>query len=221
MLTKDEIKESLLKVIEGIRNPPPIINFVPLNYTKNRLNNVVDECTDLHREVEALTEAQDTWEHSQRLFAIEAEYKRLRAKLLLMPAVMLIYVGFIAVFFLLRYVDITGFVKDVLQVDAPERLITFGIAGAFLYLATALLSTLSTSENGDAVSKIADFTVRILLAIFVPIILVSLFFTSDGKLADVTLSPELLAFSCGYSAKLVVDILNKIVEKGSKMIDVV
>ena len=221
MLTKDEIKESLLKVIEGIRNPPPIINFVPLNYMKDRLNKVVDKCIDLHREVEALTETQDTWEHSQRLFAIEAEYKRLRARLLLMPAVMLIYLGFFAGFYLLRFVDITGFIKDVLQVDAPERLITFGIAGAFLYLATTLLSTFSTSEGGDAVSRIADFTVRVLLAIVVPIILVSLFFTSDGKLADVTFSPELLAFSCGFSAKLVVDILNKIVEKGSKMIDVV
>lgn len=221
MLTKDDIKSSLLKVIEGIRNPPVILNFVPLRYTKRRLNTVVDRCIDLHREVDAISSDQDTWEYAQRLFAIEATYKELRARLFLLPTVFLVYAGFLVVFYVLYFVDITGFLKEVLQIDAPERLITFGIAGAFLYLATSLLTTFSSSESGDAISKIADFAVRVLLAIVVPVILVSLFFSSDGKLANVTLSPEMLAFSCGYSAKLVVQILNKIVEKGSRMIDVV
>ena len=46
-----------------------------------------------------------------------------------------------------------------------------------------------------------------------------LFFTEKGEIAKVRMSPELLSFACGYSAKLVMDIFNKLVEKGSKMIE--
>ena len=222
MLTTDEIKSGLLKVVEGVRNPPAILNFVPLPYTRRRFSGLVDECIALHREVDKLTEDSDTWEHTQRLFAIEAEYKRLRTQLLLIPSIFLVYFGFALILWVFTYANITGFIKEVLRVDAPERLVTFGVAGAFLYLATTLLSTIAASgDQQDAISRVADFTIRILLAIVVPILLVSLFFTSDGKLAEVTISPELLAFACGYSAKLVVEILSKIVEKGSKMLEAI
>ena len=222
MHTKEELKTNLLKIIEGTRNPPAILNFVPLPYTKGRFNDLVNECIDLHREIDESSEDSDTWVHTQKLFTIEAEYKRLRAKLMMMPSVFLVYFGFVAIFFIIKYVNFTGFIKDVLRVDAPERLITFGVAGAFLYLATSMLSSISSSQDGqDAVERISDFTIRILLAIVVPILLVSLFFTSDGQLADVTISPELIAFACGYSAKLVVEILNKIVEKASRMLEAI
>jgi len=50
---------------------------------------------------------------------------------------------------------------------------------------------------------------------------VVLFFTKEGTIADVKISPELLSFGCGYSAKLVVDLFNNIVEKGSKMVQAI
>jgi hypothetical protein len=221
MLTVAMIKDDLLKIIEGVRNPPALANFMPgLPYTRGRFTDLITKCIDLHRRLSLLPEGADTSMESQELFAIEAQYKRLRAKLLLMPAVFVLYVGFFGLFALITYIDIAGFVKDVLKVDAPERLITFGIAGAFLYLATAVLATLNHGGvTKDAVTKVADFTVRVLLAVVVPIVLVALFFTDEGKVREIQLSPELLAFACGYSAKLVVDLFNKIVEKGSKMID--
>lgn len=222
MLAPEKIREDLLRIIEGIRNPPAVMNYMPgLPYTRRRFDELVTKCVDLHQELAVLAPSDDTWAQSQKLFTIEAEYKRLRAKLLLMPAVILIYLGFFGIFWLVTYVDIAGFVKSVLKVDAPERLITFGIAGAFLYLATSVLAELNREGlTKDSVTWVADFTVRVLLAVVVPIVLVALFFTSDGKVSEVKLSPELLAFACGYSAKLVVDLFNKVVEKCSKMIDV-
>lgn len=41
----------------------------------------------------------------------------------------------------------------------------------------------------------------------------------DGTIGEFTLSPEILSFGCGYSARLVVNIFNKLVEKGSKSSD--
>jgi hypothetical protein len=43
--------------------------------------------------------------------------------------------------------------------------------------------------------------------------LVILFFIKEGQLGERNISPELLSFACGYSAKLVVDFFNKIIEK--------
>ncbi|WP_291585549.1 hypothetical protein [Comamonas sp. UBA7528] len=221
MLTPDKIREELLRIIAGIRNPPFAMTILPLlPYTQERFNALIDRCIELHRQLTEVKSEDDTSEHSQVLFAIEAEYRRLRARLLLFPSVLITYFCFFCVFLVIRYVDIAAFVKSVLKVDAPERLITFGLAGAFLYLATSVLAALNREEGTkDAASKTADFTIRILLAMVVPVVLVALFFSPDGEINAAKLSPELLAFACGYSAKLVVDLFNKIVEKCSKMIE--
>lgn len=221
MLNNEQIQDGLLNIIKGIRNPPAILNFVPLPYTRGRFDDLVLKCIDLHKDLIAGGE-EDNWSNTQRFFLIESEYKKLRTKLMLMPSILIVYLGFLIIVVFIKLVNFTGFIKEVLKVDAPERLITFGVSGAFLYLATSVLSNISKSKEGnDAISKVADFSIRILLAILVPILLVSLFFTSDGKLSEVKISPELLAFSCGYSAKLVVETLNKVVEKISKMLEVI
>lgn len=223
MFRPEKIREELLKIIEGIRNPPSIMNFIPaLRYTRARFDELIEKCLALHQSLENVMPGDDTWLHTQELFNIEAEYKRLRAKLLLLPSVLLTYIVFIIMFGTFRFIDISGFVKSVLKVDAPERLITFGISGAFLYLATYILSELNGENHSkESLNKVADFAVRVLLAIVVPIVLVSLFFTPEGGFNTVRLTPEILAFACGYSAKLVVDLFNKIVEKCSKMIEAI
>lgn len=188
MFTPEKIKSDLLAIVEGVRNPPAILNFLPvLPYTRTKFDSLSGACIGLYREVAALPPNADTWEASQKLMDLEAEYRRLRAKLMIFPAVALIYVGFILLAGLLTLVDIPAFVKNVLKVDAPERLITFGIAGAFLYLATSVLTNLNqVGRVGDAVTRVADITVRVLLAIVVPIILVALFFTLGVSLRSRT-----------------------------------
>jgi len=121
-----------------------------------------------------------------------------------------------------KFLDISSFVKYVLHVNAPERLITFGIAGAFVYLATSILNTINNSESKNDASMIAsDYAIRFILAVVVPIVLVALFFSDDGKIQELKLTPDLLAFCCGYSAKLVITIFNKLVEKANKMVETI
>src|SRR5262249_49778918 len=97
------------------------------------------------------------------------------------------------------------------------RLISLGLMGAFLYFATSMLALAEGKTMRFA--RLLDFSIRILLAVLVPILLVVLLFKPDGTRKELSvLSPEVLSFVCGYSAKLVIELLAKLVEKGSKMI---
>lgn len=64
-----------------------------------------------------------------------------------------------------------------------------------------------------------EFLQRAGLAIIVSVILVVLLFNESGTTRKDSIAPELLSFACGYSVKLVVELFNKIVEKGSKLIN--
>ena len=149
---------------------------------------------------------------------LEIWVRRRVAKNNLLPSVFIVYFGFILLFFIIRWVDFGGFVNKVLGVNAPEKLVTLGIAGAFVYLATSLLANIQSQSGDTQLKHILDIAIRLSLAIVVPIILVVLFFNPDGTIGELTITPELMSFACGYSAKLVVDIFNKIVEKASDMI---
>lgn len=230
MLTREQIQADLDKLVEQLRSPSGLLGS--LIRAQPRSDMLLTECAKLYRQVSALPQGADTWDDSLQLFKLERRVSAFRALRILGPAVLAIYLPLIALFFGLRYLNLPTllqtFTKDVLKVDAPGRLITFGIAGALVYLATSVLAYLHRPERqNDPIRAIGDFSIRLLLAIVVPIILVSLFFTdsvatSDAPMAaKLRLSPELLAFICGYSAKLVVDVLNKLVEKGGKMIDAI
>lgn len=221
MITKEELSKAIDIVINGVRTPPTVMNFLPgLPITRRRFADLLQHCVELQKDIYLISDSDPSiFDLHARFLALEAEYKRLRAKLMLLPSFTIIYFGFIALFALLNFIDVTGFIKSVLKVEAPERLLTLGVAGAFLYLATSMLSRIAGAS--DPMSKVIDFTIRLTLAIVVPIVLVALFFTPDGKLSEMRVSPELMAFACGYSAKLVVEIFNKIVEKVSKMIEAI
>lgn len=103
-------------------------------------------------------------------------------------------------------------------VTASGELIGLGISGAVLYFA---IDHLQNTEALSKESKMVAYLIRLFLAVVVPIVLVALFFGNVNKNAqhpELTRSSEILSFACGYSSKVVVVFLNKIVEKAIKMI---
>jgi len=223
MERKEELINEIEKIIKGVRNPPALMHFMPnMPYSRRRFGEIIDKCIDLQKELASKDESLELFDLQKKFYSIEAEYKNLRGYLMLMPSVMVLYIGIFLIYAAIRWIEIPKFIKETLGVEAPEKLITFGIAGAFVYLATFLLTKLETITEGDTqFVAIANFTIRLSLAIVVPIILVALFFTNEGEFGEVKISPELLSFACGYSAKLVVDFFNKIIEKCTKMIETI
>lgn len=158
---------------------------------------------------------QDLYIIKRDIHILESNVVKFREYSVILPYIAVIYFGCAAIFLLITIFDVPKFISDTIGVNAPEKLISFGIAGALLYLATNIISR---SKDNSKLNKITDFSVRILLAILVPIVLVALLFSDNGELVEFKITPEIISFACGYSANLVVEIMNKFVEKISQMI---
>jgi hypothetical protein len=188
-----------------------------------RTSELSKECFELQKKIIAEDELPATVIDLQgEVVDLDFRIRRFVAMRNLFPTVLLTYAGFGTLFFIITLVDIPGFIEKTLGVQTPGRLVTLGLAGAFLYLATSTLSRVKASNHPDSqLSGIIAFSIRLLLAVVVPIVLVVLFFDNQGAPRKLSLTPELLSFICGYSSKLVIDIFNKLVEKASKMIDAI
>ncbi|WP_420266187.1 hypothetical protein [Candidatus Magnetominusculus dajiuhuensis] len=183
-------------------------------------------CITLKKKVIAADDAtQSLMDLEMEFLELEIMGKRRAATNNLVPKGVGLFVGIIILFLVLkyRYDDVTAFITITLGIkDLGHELIraiVFGIAGAFVYLFMSLLSRPPVTDAKDQLAKIIDFMIRLPLAIIAPIILVVLLFNPDGTIIEkIKPTPELLSFLCGYSAKLIMDVLNKLVEKVTKMI---
>lgn len=221
MHTKDQLLteiDGLIYLIRTRSNSWFALTLLPPSLAE-KVSELSAKCIDLKRQVLAAEDnSAELLEESKQFLDLEIWVKRRVAINNLMPTVIALYVGFALIFFALQRVDFGSIVTKTLGVAAPEKLITLGIAGAFVYLATSLLSRIQGQEGDTQLKHVVEFTIRLSLAIIVPIILVVLFFKPDGTVGEVTITPELTSFACGYSAKLVLDIFNKLVEKASLMV---
>lgn len=225
MITKDVLYDKISTLLELIhtRSYSPItLIFLPLSFAE-KVSEFSTKCIDLQqRIIGAPDDPVQLLELKKEVLEIELWIRRRIAKNNLFPSLLLIYIGIIIVFAMIRFIDFSYLINQILGVKAPEKLISLGIAGALVYLATSMLNKIDRMDDKDnQLASAMHVTLRFFLAIVVPIILVVLFFKPDGSVSEFQITPELLSFACGYSAKLVVDIFNKIVEKASKMIEAI
>ena len=213
--------EKLDKLISEMSAKEKGMYFFLLNLknTSNKIDELINNSLDLQMEISLCQGAIEMHTFKKKVIEYERLGHKLKVRLGVLPTFIIAYALFALIGYITLEVNIPKFIVDKLGVEAPEKLISLGIAGAFLYLATEFLTT--QENNLGQYSKITSFLVRLSLAIIVTIVLVVLFFDSKGQVKDVSVSPELLSFCCGYSAKLVVGLFNKLVDKGSKMIDAI
>lgn len=184
----------------------------------SKVDELINNAIDLQSQILNITNAIEMSNCKKKVIEYERIGHKLKMRLGIIPTFMVAYLGFGAITWITLQFNIPKFIVEKLGVEAPEKLISLGIAGAFLYLATEYISK---QENYNENPKISIFLVRLSLSIIVPIVLVILFFDKKGNIKEMSISPELLSFCCGYSAKLVIGLFNKMIEKGSKMIDTI
>ena len=183
--------------------------------TRDKFNDLIDEICVLEKALSNSQNSEDLINIKNKLIKLESSCRSFRTYRMMFPYIMYTYIGFVVIFIVFNYFDVPKFINLTLGVDAPEKLISFGISGAFVYLATSLITQ---SSAFGAMGTVTNFAFRFLLAVVVPIILVALFFSPQGQLKELTLTPELLSFAVGYSASLLTETLNKVVEKVSTMV---
>lgn len=209
---KDEIKERIRKCHIVLEQST---GWSLWGNTRVKFNSLIDEVSALEMRLANNTQDDELIKIKRDAIKLESRAISFRTYRMSLPYVFYTYVSFTMIFVFINYVDIPRFINSTLGVNAPEKLISFGIAGALLFLATSILS--KSSGNGP-MGSVSNFAVRLLMAVIAPIIFVALFFTSEGAIYEITITPELLSFVVGYSANLVIEALNKLVEKASSMI---
>lgn len=95
--------------------------------------------------------------------------------------------------------------------NKPLKYVTIGLSGFMLYW-IGRASRFSESLTGKS-GVVLDMLVGVIAAVVVPPVIVILFFEPDGSMRDFKPSPELLSFLCGYSLKVIMDLLAKVIEK--------
>lgn len=206
MHTQEQLVQEIDGLIDRIRSQStawPALTLLPSS-SADKVNHLTARCLDLKCRVLGLDpKLESFFQVLQEFLALEILVRRRLAWNDLMPTVAAFYLGAGMLVLVLHLIDFSHIVTHILGVTAPEKLITLGMAGAFTYLATSLLLRVQKQEGNDQIRQVLDFSIRLTLAVLVPIILVVLFFKVDGTLGEATLSPELISFVCGYSSRLV------------------
>lgn len=216
MLDKASLENELQSLIDRLRSEKStLLALLPFKTTSQA--DYAIRCLDLKQRLNTAGD-NELLALQKEFLALEQAAHRHGVLLNTLPSVALLYIVATLLFFGLTSADLAGFVNHVLGVRPPEKLIALGIFGAFIYLATNTLSNIRAQSSPTAFHRAMEFSIRVGLAVIVPVILVVLFFNEDGTTRQESIAPEILSFACGYSVKLVVELFNKIVEKGSKLI---
>ncbi|MGE5504940.1 MAG: hypothetical protein ACM31L_11000 [Actinomycetota bacterium] len=155
----------------------------------------------------------------QQFFKLKGEvlvftrtYRRVRFLVVSLPAM----VGSVAIALIIAWI---GFSFDWFR-TIGERFTNGGLMIFICVLGVMLSVTTQYLKNDNSsVGRLHSLLARLVLAILVPVALV-LLFTNQGQLkTEFSASdPDLIAFFCGYSAQLLMDGLNKMVEKAATII---
>ncbi len=188
----------------------------------DNLDGLAEKCMDL--QIKLL----DTDEYDLKsLIEIKKEIVSLEGKIVsqtgflnFLTSISVVYTIVIASMIMLILFDFHTFITNTFGIETPERYVVFGLTGAILYLITSIITGI---EKGGISNfpKSLEILFRLILAMVVPIVLVTLIFGAEVASEKIKVGPELVSFACGYSSKFVIDILNKLIEKGAKVIDVI
>ncbi|MCK4257483.1 MAG: hypothetical protein KAX49_00800 [Halanaerobiales bacterium] len=220
----DRIESALGKINNTINGNYFQLPFIKKDKTK--FDELTNECIELQIELyKSSDDALELLELKKKVVSLENQVEQkvrplASVRFLLSFSLILVFV-ILPLVMLLNSLNLPLMIQESFDIEELDKTIVLGIAGACVYFATSLLSKLDDkSLINKRISGTIKFILRLSLAIVVPFVLIMILFNPDGTVGEVA-TPELLSFACGYSVKLVIDILNKLVEKGSKIIEVI
>ena len=107
--------------------------------------------------------------------------------------------------------DIIEMIRTALSSNQSMIYGAIGLSGFILYW-IGRASQFSETMPGN-IGLVLNFVVGAIAAVVVPPVIALLFFSPDGTPMEVKPSRELLSFLCGYSLKVILELLSKVIEK--------
>ena len=220
MPTKEVLSEVIDVQVNNLRKFSANFSILGEKLEKGHIAPLYEKCASLKKSINSATDPEtDLVEIEKDIYLLEIECQRVISRIYALTTLPVIIILSVILYYLIYYTNIFCFFMGILDINAPERLISLGVAGAFIYIITSYMSDdKSYIIKNHHLHRFFNFILRLSLAIVVPLVLVILFFDSEGAIKNIEMSPEILSFACGYSSKLVIDILNKIVEKAADII---
>ena len=223
-LTKEDVSDILTGLLADMRGTQKgWLAAFGFSHIEARFDRILAECLQLQKELPGIEDqSKELIDFQARVYKLEAKFNRLRIRFALFPCLFIALAVLVGGGLLLVHSGLLDYLKDSLRIRNVMRHIMLGVAGALLYLLTSLMTSLiARSERQPGGSNVSLAAVRFLLAVLVPVVIVMVVFNTAGEaksLGKLWKSPEVLSFLCGYSATLVVEALNKLVDKARVMI---
>lgn len=142
-MDKTALIEQLDKLISELTEKEKGLNLFILNNnaTSLKIDGLINNTIDLQNEILQFQGSIHEFNtFKKRVIEYERLSYKLRARLGFVPKILLGYIAIIVIVWVVIKVNIASFIVQNLGVKAPEKLISLGIAGALLYLATEFLS---------------------------------------------------------------------------------
>ncbi|WP_410771962.1 hypothetical protein [Fontibacillus sp. BL9] len=170
-------------------------------YAESKDEKILIECKDLQKQFVVLGEsdAEGAIDLNHKIIILEKRSSSLISKRSLYTYLLLsiLVVLYAVLYSLINSTDIRVFLSILL----------ISIIGAFTYFVT---EQLNKSKNYNIILKLTSAVVMAFM--------ISTVFTKDGKTLEVS-QPQLLFFMIGFSSELMIELLNKLIEKAKKILE--
>lgn len=193
-------------------------------HVDERFRELRNACKELQIELLTLSDdPQDLLNFQSKIDDLEATHNRLRFRLIEAPSAIVIAAVSVAIGLAVYHSGLIEYLQDKLELKRVMRYVLMAVAGALLWGLTSIMSRGESAKSADSGHvSFSSILVRVLIAIVVPTIIVMLTFKKDGtplKLGQMWKSPEIWSFLAGYSCQIIILVLNKLVDKVTKMIE--
>jgi len=222
---KEQLGQSLGNLAHRMRqNQTGWLAHFGFSYLDKRFGELRNACQELQIEFLALSDdALALVQFRGKIDSLEASYNRQRFRLVQVPSFIAVAAASVVIVSAVLHSGLFDHLQDKLEIRRVMRFVLMAVAGALLWGLTSAMSRRESATPGG-LQEATFFSVleRILIAIIVSTIIVMLTFKKDGvplKLGQIWKSPEMWSFLAGYSCRIIILALNKVVEKVSKMIE--
>ena len=195
-----------------------------LKYSRSEFASLYERAAELEQKINLLPEGDECLAIESQairfiIMEIQASYARLQGKIRRKNALLggFMFIAFI-VALIVWWSDIGALLSGLLESTNLLKYILLGVGGAgVFFITTGITDNISVSPAGGV--DFQTVIARIILAAIIPIVLVLILFNKHDADGNFQIDASAaLCFATGYSSKLVLLLLNKIVEKGEKII---
>ncbi|WGS87627.1 hypothetical protein [Methylomonas sp. UP202] len=223
-MKKDEALNHVSELIKNIHDDAKNASSSMFGIGKDKYVDLAKKCALLEQSINIASNSDNCFilegtPIRSLIIDLEIEYSSIRGsvqKSKLYYSILIVIVMFFL--FMFFYKDISDYIKDEYKIDNAGKYMIIGWLGALIYFLLDIIIDIRQDVDINTEKSSRIIFGRVVLAVFMPILLIIIFNpASDGQKFNPNII-YLLSFTMGYSYKVIVLLLDKILEKAQNII---